>query len=162
MFGHPRQIRSTTQSEMYCSLTTEVISVLNPMFLSEVEKWSDTSIGRRGDSYETFKQNKAQEILDFITPYAPEIIENIENIHTSTPLTYRDYTATPEGSAYGIIKNCNNPLVTLIPTRTKIDNLFLTGQNLNVHGALGVTLTAAHTCAHLIGTEYLAKKIGEA
>lgn len=141
---------------------TEVISVLNPMFLSEVEKWSDTSIGRRGDSYETFKQNKAQEILDFITPYAPEIIENIENIHTSTPLTYRDYTATPEGSAYGIIKNCNNPLVTLIPTRTKIDNLFLTGQNLNVHGALGVTLTAAHTCAHLIGSEYLAKKIGEA
>ncbi len=39
---------------------------------------------------------------------------------------------------------------------------FLTGQNLNVHGALGVTLTAMLTCAEFVGQEYLAKKVGNA
>lgn len=139
---------------------TDVISVLMPMYSSELEQWSDTTVGRRGASYEDFKNDMAEKLIDFIHQYNPNIKGNIDKIHTSTPLTYRDYTATPEGSAYGIIKNCSNPLVTLIPTRTKIDNLYLTGQNLNVHGALGVTLTAAHTCAHLVGSEYLAKKIG--
>ena len=49
-----------------------------------------------------------------------------------------------------------------IPARTKFENLLLTGQNLTVHGAIGVTLSAAATCAELLGTESLAKKIGDA
>ena len=44
----------------------------------------------------------------------------------------------------------------------KRQNLFLTGQNLNVHGALGVTLTAMLTCSEFVGQEYLAKKVGNA
>ena len=36
------------------------------------------------------------------------------------------------------------------------------GQNLNVHGALGVTLTSIITCGELLGHEYLAKRIGHA
>ena len=49
-----------------------------------------------------------------------------------------------------------------IPARTKFDNLLLTGQNLTVHGAIGVTLSAAATCSEIVGTEYLAKKIANA
>ena len=138
----------------------DVVTILCPMFFDEVAQWSNTSVERRGDSYKEFKQAKAEEVLAFAARYFPNIRENIEKIYTATPLTYRDYTATPEGSAYGISKNYNNPLISLIPTKTKIENLFLTGQNLNVHGALGVTLTATLTCSELLGKEYLAKKIG--
>ena len=49
-----------------------------------------------------------------------------------------------------------------IPARTKFDNLLITGQNLTVHGAIGVTLSAAATCSEIVGTEYLAKKIANA
>ncbi|MEF9987301.1 MAG: NAD(P)/FAD-dependent oxidoreductase [Bacteroidales bacterium] len=139
-----------------------VINILCPMFFSEVERWSNTLIEHRGDEYEAFKQNKAEQIIDFVNKYHPSLRACIEQIYTATPLTYRDYTATVDGSAYGIMKNCNNSVGTLISTRTKIENLFLTGQNLNVHGAIGVTLTATLTCAELLGNEYLAKKIGEA
>jgi phytoene dehydrogenase-like protein len=138
----------------------DVVTILCPMFFDEVAQWSNTSVERRGDSYKEFKQAKAEEVLAFTARYFPNIRENVEKVYTATPLTYRDYTATPEGSAYGISKNYNNPLISLIPTKTKIENLFLTGQNLNVHGALGVTLTATLTCSELLGKEYLAKKIG--
>ena len=79
-----------------------------------------------------------------------------------SPLTFRDYTFTPQGSAYGLVKNYQNPLPTTIPTQTKLRNLLLTGQNVFVPGAIGVTMTAAMTCANIIGEEYLAKKIAEA
>lgn len=82
--------------------------------------------------------------------------------HTTTPLSYRDYTGTIDGSAYGIVKNYQYPQISFVSTRTKLKNLFLTGQNLNVHGALGVTLTAMLTCSEFVGQEYLAKKVGNA
>ena len=50
----------------------------------------------------------------------------------------------------------------MIPIRSRISNLLLTGQNLNVHGMLGVTVSAAFTCSEQLGEEYLAKKIGYA
>lgn len=140
----------------------EVVTLLSPMFFGELAQWENTSIGKRGDTYDAFKQAKAEEVINFVSQYYPNLRNSIETIHTASPLTYRDYTGTPQGSAYGIIKNSNNPLATMLSTRTKIENLFLTGQNLHVHGALGVTLTAANTCSHLLGSEYLAKKIGNA
>ena len=53
-------------------------------------------------------------------------------------------------------------MVTLMSAKTRIKNLLLTGQNLNVHGCLGTIVSAAVTCSEIIGTEYLAKKIGNA
>ena len=51
-------------------------------------------------------------------------------------------------------------MITHLSPRTKINNLYLTGQNLNVHGCLGTTVSAAVTCSEILGKEYLAKKIG--
>jgi hypothetical protein len=83
-------------------------------------------------------------------------------MYATTPLSYRDYTGTVDGSAYGIIKDYKCPQIGFVSTRSRLGNLFLTGQNLNVHGALGVTLTAMLTCAEFVGQEYLAKKVGNA
>lgn len=139
---------------------TDVICLLSPMYISELEAWRHTIVGRREAGYEEFKERKARELIAFAERYCPGLTRNTEKIVTTTPLSYRDYTGIPEGSAYGIMKNYTNPLTTLIPSRTRIPNLYLTGQNLNVHGALGVTLTSMLTCAELLGTEYLAKKVG--
>ena len=53
-------------------------------------------------------------------------------------------------------------MITLMPAKTRINNLLLTGQNLNVHGCLGTIVSSAVTCSEIVGTEYLAKKIGNA
>jgi all-trans-retinol 13,14-reductase len=77
--------------------------------------------------------------------------------YTSTPLTYRDYTLTPEGSAFGVRKDCRNLIMTMLSSRTPIPNLLLTGQNLMLPGLEGVAMTALLTCADLIGTEKIQK-----
>jgi hypothetical protein len=39
----------------------------------------------------------------------------------------------------------------MLTPRTPIPNLLLTGQNLNLHGILGVSMTAFLTCSELLG-----------
>jgi hypothetical protein len=141
---------------------TEVVSILTPMYMDEVSKWTDTTPEHRGEAYRQFKEEKTEQILQFLRRFGFHWNHCIEKIHTTTPLSYRDYTGTIDGSAYGIVKNYQYPQISFVSTRTKLKNLFLTGQNLNVHGALGVTLTAMLTCSEFVGQEYLAKKVGNA
>lgn len=148
--------QATSRSDEFA----DVVTLLSPMHYDEVERWADTKVGRRGSEYADFKEFKTQQIINFCAQYDSSLKACIERVFTSSPLTYRDYTATPEGSAYGIMKSYKNPLISLIPSKTKIDNLYFTGQNLNVHGALGVTLTSMLTCAEFLGKDYLARKIG--
>jgi all-trans-retinol 13,14-reductase len=53
-------------------------------------------------------------------------------------------------------------LKSFISPRTKIPNLLLTGQNLNLHGVLGVTVSAVLTCSQILGMEYMLEKIHDA
>ena len=141
---------------------TDVITVLAPMLKSQVEKWEDTYIGHRGEDYKEFKAVQTEKMMKILDKYFPDIRPNIQDINTASPLTYRDYTLTPDGTAYGIVKDYHNPIVNHLPTRTKISNLPITGQNLNVHGCIGVSVSAAVTCSELLGEKYLAEKIGNA
>lgn len=137
----------------------KVVQILEPMYWSEVAKWEHSSIDKRGEEYAAFKQQKAEELIDYVDQFHPGLKAALEDYTTSTPLTYRDYTGTMEGSAYGIIKDYNDVLICLLPVKTKIPNLFITGQNNNVHGMIGVFLTAMYTCSEFVGAQYLAKKV---
>ena len=53
---------------------------------------------------------------------------------------------------YGIIRDKNFPTQTLVSQRTKIPNLFMTGQSINFHGVMGVTVTAKITCEQIMAT----------
>ena len=63
---------------------------------------------------------------------------------------------------YGYVKDANNSLKSFVSARTKIKNLFFTGQSLNMHGILGVTISGVVTCSIILGSEYLVNKIQEA
>ena len=43
--------------------------------------------------------------------------------------------------------------------KTKIPNLFLTGQNTNMHGILGVTIGAINTCGEILDISYLINQV---
>lgn len=139
-----------------------VVTLLTPMALSACEKWFGTKVGNRGAEYIDFKSGFSEAVIDFVCQFFPELRSCIDKVYTASPLTYRDYTSTPGGSAYGIVKDYHNPMITHFPPRTRISNLLLTGQNMNIHGCLGTSVSAAVTCASLLGMEYLAKKIGYA
>jgi all-trans-retinol 13,14-reductase len=146
---------ATSGSDKYA----ECGSVITYMDYHELKKWEHTTTGDRGDDYLEFKEAKASVLLDAVEKQFPGIRSRILEYYTSTPLTWRDYTGTRSGSAYGVLKDFNRPLESLILPRTQISNLFLTGQNTNVHGILGVTISSFVTCAELIDLRFLIRKI---
>ncbi|MCX6251455.1 MAG: FAD-dependent oxidoreductase [Bacteroidetes bacterium] len=144
------------------SSSAKSIVVMTTMNFREVEKWSDTITGQRGSDYEEFKKEKAEKLLDLVAQKFSGIHSCIDSTEISTPLTWRDYTGTPEGSMYGIQRDWHDPLRTTVLPKTKIPGLFFTGQNTNLHGVLGVTIGSVLTCSEIIGIEYLLKKIRNA
>jgi len=136
--------------------------------MSEVEKWADSfntvpkNRSNRSSDYQKFKTDRAEKLLDLLERQFPDIRQHIQSYYTSTPLSYRDYIGTKDGSMYGIMKDSRDPLSSFITPRTKIPNLFLTGQNINLHGVLGVTLSSMVTCGQFLGTEYLIDKVKRA
>jgi all-trans-retinol 13,14-reductase len=99
------------------------------------------------------------QLLELVEKRFPSIQSKIDYMEISTPLTWRDYTGTPHGSMYGIQKDYHHPLESQILPKTKIPKLLFTGQNINIHGVMGVTAGAVMTCGEIIGTSYLIKKI---
>ncbi len=143
------------------------ITIMCYMRFEEVQLWAgtfNTTIDEksRGRDYEAFKKRKAEKLLDTVERKFPDIRKFIQSYYTSTPLSYRDYIGTTDGNMYGIMKDFNDPVKTYISPRTKIPNLYLTGQNVNLHGVLGVTVSAFLTCSMLLGKDYMIDKILEA
>ena len=126
------------------------IDLLTPMAWDEVEKWKDTKVGHRGDDYLELKSKKTFECVSMAEKHIPNLKEAIDHIYTSTPLTYFSYTNTENGSAYGIRKDFESPMTTVLSPRTPIKNLLLTGQNLNLHGVLGVSMTTLFTVKEIL------------
>ncbi len=127
----------------------DALDLMSPMSYEDLLPWADAPVGRRGEEYSERKRAKAEEVLDLTSVRFPELRASVEDIWTSTPLTWQSYTGTTSGSAYGVRKDWRNPLGTVISSETPLKNLFLTGQSLNVHGILGVSMTALMTCAKI-------------
>jgi len=147
---------ATSKTDQYA----ETVSIMTYMKYNEVAEWKNTfhtkEYGqKRGEAYETFKTKKAEKLLHHVFQKFPELKNNILHIHAMTPLTFRDYIGNKTGSLYGIAKDCNNPLKTHISNKTKIPNLLLTGQSTQMHGILGVSISAIYCCTELIGTNFL-------
>ena len=143
------------------------ISVLTLMQFDDVKKWSDSFNttrfeNSRGGDYEKFKQGRSEKLLALVYERFPSLKGNIKAHYAATPLTNRDYIGMHDGSVYGIQKDYKNPLQTVISPRTKIHNLFLTGQNINLHGILGTSLTAILTCTMLLNDNSIVEKIRNA
>ena len=141
------------------SSTAVNIDLLSPMSWAEVKKWVDFPVGRRGEDYVAFKQEKTEECIRLVEHRLPELRGAVERVFTSTPLSYQSYISSAEGSAFGIRKDYNNPMYTVLTPRTPIPNLLLTGQSLNLHGVLGVSMTSFLTCAEILGMDTIRKEL---
>ena len=143
------------------------LTVMTYMRFEEMEPWINTfntaaDKNERGQTYEAFKEQKAEVVIQELERKFPNIRDCIEAVYASTPLSYRDYIGCSKGSMYGFVKDANSPLKSFVSPRTKINNLYFTGQSLNMHGILGVTISGVVTCSEILGGEYLLNKILEA
>lgn len=150
----------TPPNENQGVFATKII-VTAPMPFQMVERWENTTVGKRGMEYEQWKTERAKELLSLMEEIYPGFCDKIDNMNTSSPLTIRDFYGVKDGSICGFAKNCKNIVLSQVPVVTKVRNLFLTGQNNNLHGFCGVPLTAINTSEAILGINYIINKINE-
>lgn len=138
---------------------SEKMIITTPMLFDEVRQWEHTTVGKRGDDYVKWKQAKAQLLIDKLATIYPNLKDAIIDYEAASPLTIRDYYGSKEGAMYGFRKDCHDIILSQIPPVTKIKNLILTGQNINLHGICGVPITAVATAELLLGKNSLTEKI---
>ncbi|MBQ0073742.1 MAG: NAD(P)/FAD-dependent oxidoreductase [Prevotella sp.] len=155
----PRGIIFVTPPETQQGEYSDKVIVTTPMCWEAVKQWEDTVLGKRDDSYTEWKERCKDRILCLLEEAMPGFSENIECVNTASPLTIRDYFNVKDGSMYGFAKDCDNIAMSQLPVVTKVRNLLLTGQNNNLHGFCGVSLTAINTCEVILGRDYIINKL---
>ncbi len=140
------------------------LTIMTYMNWEEMQPWKEThntaaNKNDRGQTYGEFKAEKSEVLLIEIEKKFPNIRDCVKAVYASTPLSYRDYIGSNNGSMYGYEKDADNPMKSFLSTRTKIENLYFTGQSLNMHGILGVTISGVVTCSQILGDDYLLDKI---
>jgi len=160
------QTESWPQSLMYITPPVEhqgdfaqTMVIITEMSFDQVRPWKDTHRGHRGETYENWKQAMTDKVLDRMEKLYPGFRSRIDFVFASSPLTIRDYYGNKEGSNYGFLKDSHNLMLSQMSVTTKVKNLFLTGQNVNIHGLCGVTLTAIETVEALVGHNVVVRKI---
>ena len=134
-------------------------AILSYMQMEDVERWRGTSAGHRGEEYEAFKRQKAERLLAVAEQQFPGLRAGVKRYYTSTPLTYYDYTGTERGSMYGVVHDVVLGPACRVPQRTKVPNVYMTGQNINSHGMLGVIVGSIVTCSELLTAPLIYQQI---
>ena len=155
----PRGLMFVTPPVSMRDVYAEKMIVNCIMNYETVKAWEHTLTGKRGEAYEAFKKRCERRVVDKLQEIFPGVRSCIQSLYSATPLTIRDYYNQKEGALYGVKKDCRYIERSHIPVRTKLKNLLMTGQNVKLHGILGVPLTAIVTCSELVGMDYLLDKI---
>jgi phytoene dehydrogenase-like protein len=128
----------------------------------QVKPFENTRTGDRGQAYDELKARATDQLLTAVKKALPDHASSLKLIETSTPLSNRDYTGTTEGAIYGLRQSMDRWGKYALHSRTKIDNLFLTGQSVLMPGIVGVTIGGFVTCSYLLGFEALFDRVAKA
>ena len=164
MESWPHLLFSCTPPSSKSTQFADSFSSMTYLKVDEFERWKSTQNTivhpkSRGDEYMAFKEFLEQKMVSRIIERFPELEDKIECVYSSSPLTFRDYLGNKEGEMYGIEKDFNNPIKTIINPKTKIPNLYLTGQNIIFHGILGATIGAFVTSFNFVDSNRIINSI---
>lgn len=158
---------SQRPSMIYCCAipqkpnTEYAVTALVGVAPEEMAPFELTRGGERSEAYQAAKRSLARRILDTLQEHWPKQAPYLKMVDACTPLTFRDYTLTPRGTAFGIIKSAGNFRHAQLSTETKVKNLFLAGQSIIQPGVLGALISGVYTGTAILGRNYLMNKIKE-
>lgn len=138
---------------------TVVVNAVMPF--SAVEQWQDSTVGKRPGDYYLWKEQCLNAIVERMSHLYPGFADNIEHAETSSPLTIRDFYDVPQGTLYGFARTSQDIMSFQMTPVTRIPNLFLTGQCINLHGLCGVPLTAVSTAEAILGRNSVVRQIND-
>lgn len=141
---------------------TATIEIVAPAPYEWFEKWSGSTWGKRGDDYDALKQNLGERLLEYVYEKLPQVQGKIDYYEVSTPQSTNWFSAYQFGELYGLEHTAERLKQTWLGPRTKIDGLWLSGQDTLTCGVTGAMMAGVLTVTAMVGPRKfgpLAKKI---
>ncbi len=102
-----------------------------------VARWADLPSGQRGANYRAFKQRVEDKMFALFQANFPELAELVVFRELSTPLATASITGHHEGRFYGLDGTPERVMSDALSTRTPIDGLYISGQDVISQGIQG-------------------------
>ena len=122
-----------------------------------VEQWQDSRWKRRGEAYETFKEEIAHRLLKVLYRYEPQLEGKVDYYELSTPLSTRDFVNYARGEIYGLEHGPERFDQEYLRPHTPIKNLYLTGQDVTTAGVASAHMSGIVTMSAIDKRDYLSK-----
>jgi phytoene dehydrogenase-like protein len=130
--------------------TYAVLNACEVSFVERFQKWRDSRRGMRPAAYLEYKQERVEKITDRILEAYPEYRGSYRAVDAATPLTFRDYLNSPDGSAYGVKQKIGQfNLLGRLPLR----NAYAAGQSSLLPGLVGAMMSSFVVGRKLLGKE---------
>jgi all-trans-retinol 13,14-reductase len=140
------QLRETEKADI------SLLTIISTDKFENWQKWENTKSGKRGNDYLEKKEKEADNLIHIVADVlGPLKITKI--LDSYTPLTIRDWVASPDGSAYGVLRSTDQLLKTASLNRTSVKGLYLAGQSVLAPGILGTALGSLMAVKDIVGSE---------
>lgn len=117
--------------------------------------------GARAEEYKAYKDKFSGMFLERMYKYYPKTLGKVKSIEIGTPITTKHFLNAPKGASYGLEwtpEHFNEELLKkyFIP-KTKLPNLYLTGEASFFGGFCGATISGYITAYKIIGLSGMLK-----
>ncbi len=150
--------RREEDSMLFCISSEEVsdgkpcrtLTVLEAACPEDMAEWADSSVMKRPASYSEYKTRKTERIMERVYRQFPHLEGRFKVLGSSSPLTFRDYLNSPDGSAYGVKQEMGQfNLLGRLPLR----NLYAAGQSSVLPGMMGAMVSSFIVCRGMLDSE---------
>lgn len=121
------------------------------------DKWEDTKWMKRGEAYESIKENITNRLLEVLYKHVPNAKGKIVHQELSTPLTTKHFVNYDEGEIYGLDHSPDRFRQRFLKPRTPIKNLYLTGQDIVTAGVAAALFSGVITASAITGKNIIGK-----
>lgn len=116
------------------------------------QPWRASKSGRRGKEYGKLKTECAEKLLAEAAVHLGDL-QGAKILDVATPLSFRDWMNSPDGSAYGVLRSSSQTLATAMLNRTAVKGLYLAGQNVLAPGVIGTIMGSFSTVKLILGAD---------
>ena len=131
------------------------IEIVAPCPYKFFEAWKDTQWGQRGEDYDALKEKFGDRLMLQLYDEMPHLRGKVDYYEVSTPLSTDYFCAYSRGELYGLEHGPERFQQTWLRPKTRIDGLYLTGQDVLSCGVGGAMMGGVLAAASVLGMQSL-------
>ena len=130
---------------------TATIEIVAPAPYVWFEQWHDETWGKRGDDYGAFKAELGERLMEHLYDKLPQLRGKVDYYEVSSPLSTNWFSGYQRGELYGLSHSANRLQQDWLTPKTKIQGLWLTGQDILTCGVTGAMMAGLMTTTAMVG-----------